>query len=488
MFSRLRSLNLVARFVLVGATVGLMVGAGIAWYLDTELTELALRQTAQRAIDQVDLASRDGLDPADLTAPHTDEKRARLAARLAPLVEEVRRPDSGLVRMHLFAPDGTIVYSDEPNVVGLVVAPESAPLLAQALSGQVGAKRSGLTSQKTTRLRQRYAGALEVYVPIRSGGQVVGVYEVYHTLAPVDAIRPLVWTTVTAGFALLFAALLGVVLGAASLIRRQQEERLRLIERAAQADALRRADALKNELISVVSHELRTPLTSVVGFSELLMARGLDEAQREDFVQLLHQEGLRLTELLDEFLDLQRIESGRQQFAPVPTDLRQVVERAVASTRTDPTHPLVLDLPATLPPVLADADRIHQVLVNLLSNARKYSPDGGEVRVSAALRGGEVEVAVADRGLGIPPEALERLFERFFRVDTSDRRAIRGTGLGLAIVRQIVHAHGGRAWAESAGCGHGSRFVFTLPTATTSATPPPKPRGVELSPAMGVGR
>jgi signal transduction histidine kinase len=350
MFSRLRSPSPVVRFVLVGAAVGLLVAVGIAWYLDAQLTALALRETAERGIDH----------------------------------------------------------------------------------------------------------------------------------------GPLVWTTVIGGFGLLFAALLVVARGAAALIRRQQAEQLGLIERAAQAEALRRADALKNELISVVSHELRTPLTSVVGFTELLMERGFDEAQREGFLQLLQQEGLRLTELLDEFLDLQRIESGHQQLAAIPTDLRAVLSRAAAAAQGDPSHPLAFDLPSELPLVQADPDRVHQVLANLLSNAKKYSPDGGEVRLSAVARDGEVEVSVADRGLGIPPEAMERLFERFFRIDTSDRRAIRGTGLGLAIVRQIVDAHGGRTWAESEGSGRGARFAFTLPFAKTSAAAAPKIRGRELCPTVGV--
>ena len=354
--ARLRNPGPVARFVLVGAAVGLLVGAGVAWYLDTELTALALRQTGGHTIDQIELTA---------------------------------------------------------------------------------------------------------------------------------AIRRLVWTTVTGGFALLLVALLLVVRGAASLVRRRHAERVRLIERAAQADALRQADALKNELISVVSHELRTPLTSVVGFTELLLSRGFDEAQRAGFLRLLHQESLRLTALVDEFVDLQRIESGRQQLAAVPTDLREVLTHAVATRQDDPSNPLVLDLSAELPLVQADADQVYQVLANLLSNAKKYSPQGGEVRVSAIARDGEVEVSVADRGLGIPPEAMERLFERFFRIDTSDRRAIRGTGLGLAVVRQIVAAHGGRIWAESEGAGRGARFVFTLPVAKTTADEPPT-RGRDLVPAMGV--
>jgi signal transduction histidine kinase len=281
----------------------------------------------------------------------------------------------------------------------------------------------------------------------------------------VRAIRPLVWSTVSGGFALLFAALLLVVRGAARLIRRQQAERVRLIEQAAEAAALRRMDAVKNELISVVNHELRTPLASVVGFTELLHTRQLDERKRKQFIEVLHQESLRLTTLVDEFLDLQRIESGRQQVVPTATDLASLLERAIASTGDDPTYPTTLEVEPALPLVRADVERVRQVLANLLSNARKYSPAGGPIRVTAARENGAVRVAVVDQGLGIPREAMPRLFEKFYRIDNSDRRRIKGTGLGLAIVREIVQAHGGEVWAESAGPGTGATFAFTLPIA-----------------------
>jgi signal transduction histidine kinase len=465
MKGRLHALGLMWRFALVGATVGMLVGAGIAWYIDQRLTDMALGQTAARAIDQVELATQGRIDLRDTQAPHTVEKRVRLSTMLSPLVERVQRPDSGLLRVHLFAPDGTIIYSDEPDVVGVFVDPAGAPLLKAALDGNIGSKHSTLSSAKAAKLRQKYDGALEVYVPFKIDGKVVGAYEVYHDLSPVRAVRPLVWSTVTGGFALLFAALMLVVRGAASLIGRQQSEQVRLVEQAAEAAALRRMDAVKNELISVVNHELRTPLASVVGFTELLMTRKLDDARRGQFVEVLHQESVRLTSLVDEFLDLQRIETGRQQIVPVPTDLCWLLERAVAGAGDDPNYPTTLEVDPTLHLVHADVDRVRQVLANLLSNAHKYSPAGGAIRVRATRRGEAACISVADEGLGIPSEAMPRLFEKFFRIDNSDRRRIKGTGLGLAIVREIVHAHGGSVWAESDGPGAGSTFSFTLPIA-----------------------
>jgi len=232
----------------------------------------------------------------------------------------------------------------------------------------------------------------------------------------------------------------------------------------------RELDRLKDELLGVVSHELRTPVASLVGFTELLLTRDYAEPQRREFLTVMLREGRRLTALINDFLDLQRLESGAQQIVLAPTPLRPLVERAVAAAGENLAAPISVELPDDLPLVLADTDRMEQVLGNLLSNARKYSPAGGDIRVAAQPAEGYVEVAVSDHGLGIPPDALPHMFERFYRVDNSDRRTITGTGLGLAIVRNMVEAHGGRIRAESAGLGEGSTFTFTLNMAQSAVT------------------
>ena len=225
----------------------------------------------------------------------------------------------------------------------------------------------------------------------------------------------------------------------------------------------REVQRLKDELVSVVSHELRTPLASIVGFAELLLSRTFAADEQREFLEIMLEEGHRLTALINDFLDLQRLESGRQEIRPVPTALGPLLQRAVQTAGLDPARPIVVELAPELPLVPMDADRILQVLTNLLSNARKYSPAGGEVRVLAREVDGCVEVSVRDQGLGLPAEAMGQLFEKFFRVDNSDRREIAGTGLGLAICRQIVERHGGRIWADSDGLGLGSTFTFALP-------------------------
>jgi CheY-like chemotaxis protein len=221
-------------------------------------------------------------------------------------------------------------------------------------------------------------------------------------------------------------------------------------------------DRAKDELVAMVSHELRTPLASLVGFSELLLSREFSGEQRKKYLETMLKEGQRLTELINDFLDLQRMEGGFKRLALGPASLPTLITRAVAIAGENSRSPIEVELPRDLPLVVADTNAIHQVLLNLLSNARKYSPGGGLIRVEAGVVDGFVEVSVRDHGLGIPADAIPRLFKKFYRVAGVDRRGISGTGLGLAICRGIVEAHGGRIALESGGLGHGSRFYFTL--------------------------
>ena len=233
--------------------------------------------------------------------------------------------------------------------------------------------------------------------------------------------------------------------------------------------AAKELDRAKDELIGMVSHELRTPLASLVGFTELLLERVVSETQRKQYLGTMLKEGRRLTDLINDFLDLQGLEGGYKKLDLGPADLRTVIARAIATAGDDPGTPIDVDLPSDLPLVIADTNAILQVLINMLSNARKYSPGGGPINVRAEVIADVVEVSIQDHGLGIPAEALPKLFNKFYRVANQDRRQISGTGLGLAISRRIIEVHGGRVGAESAGLGQGSRFHFTLRIITAEA-------------------
>ena len=225
----------------------------------------------------------------------------------------------------------------------------------------------------------------------------------------------------------------------------------------------------KDELIGMVSHELRTPLASLVGFTELMLERDLSVAQRKQYLETMLKEGRRLTDLINDFLDLQGLEGGYKKLDLGPSDLKSIIDRAVRAAGDDARTPIRVDLPPDLPLVVADINAIHQVLLNLMSNARKFSPGGGSIDVSATSLGDVVELSIVDHGLGIPAEALPKLFNKFYRVATPERRQIAGTGLGLAICRRIMEGHGGDIRAESQGIGQGSRFFFTLRAAGAAA-------------------
>jgi histidine kinase len=248
-----------------------------------------------------------------------------------------------------------------------------------------------------------------------------------------------------------------------------EDELARLGERFNQMAAdLEQAEDLRRRLIGDVSHELRTPLTAIKGYMEGLVD-GVLPATPETFQQI-HTEADRLSRLVDDLQELSRVESGAYALDLRPAALPALVE--TTAKRLGPQFErksitLSLSLPADLPPVLADSDRITQVLTNLVGNALQYTPPGGQVTVSAALAGREARISIADTGIGIPGEHLRHIFDRFYRVDKSrSRQAGGGSGIGLTIARAIVEAHGGVLQAHSAGPGAGSVFTFTLPLAT----------------------
>ncbi len=211
------------------------------------------------------------------------------------------------------------------------------------------------------------------------------------------------------------------------------------------------ADRLKTEFVSTVSHELRTPLSSIYGYTELMLNRDIETPKQHKYLKTIHSETERLANLVNDFLDVQRMESGKLSYKKTVVDILPLFEEMTSfyAASTD-RHVISFEVKDQVPHLIeADEEKLKQLLSNLLSNAVKYSPDGGNIRVELRSSTDEVHISVSDEGIGIPKDAVPKLFEKFYRVDNSDSRKIGGTGLGLAICKEIVTGHGGRITVES---------------------------------------
>lgn len=241
-------------------------------------------------------------------------------------------------------------------------------------------------------------------------------------------------------------------------------DRVRLQDEAREARALDEANRLKGELLSILAHEMRTPLASIKGYSTALLledAQWEPEKQRE-FLEIIDAECDNLSEIVRDLLESSIIDAGLLEIEKEPVLLPRLAEQAMRDiARRTKIHRFLVTFPDDFPMVEADPERIRQVFHNLLDNAVKYSPDGGLIVVRGEVSQSEVIISVADQGVGIAPEDLNRLFDKYFRVKSRSRRPVPGTGLGLPIAQTIVQKHGGRIWAESQ-LGKGTTLYFSL--------------------------
>ena len=232
---------------------------------------------------------------------------------------------------------------------------------------------------------------------------------------------------------------------------------------------IERLNELKSEFITLVSHEFRTGLVGIQGFSEMIRDSDLPVDEVKSYASEINKDAERLNRMINDMLDLDRIEAGRLTLRIEPVDVNLVLQGAVDRAHaSSERHQFTTALDPTQPIVQCDADRLAQIISNLLTNAVKYSPDGGVIEVDSRVTEGFVEVSMRDHGVGIAPEFAKRLFSRYERYEKTSGKVI-GTGLGLAIARQIVEMQGGRIWVDTA-VGAGSEFHFTLPLQAAKAS------------------
>lgn len=326
------------------------------------------------------------------------------------------------------------------------IAAERTPFITNQMQGdprvenQEWARREGMTA---------FAG-----FPLLAGGELQGVMAVTSA------------TKISEGTG---AALVRLASTVALVIRQRgaEQERTRLLgETVAAREAAEGASRAKDEFIAVVSHELRTPLTAILGWSRLLAGGDLSPAETAEAVGVIQRNALAQSQLVEDLLDVSRIISGKLRLDLRPADLPAVVAEAVGNIQpTAATKGVRLEtmIDPRAGPVSGDPDRLRQVVWNLLSNAVKFTPKGGKVQVRLSRVNSQVELHVSDTGVGIAPEFLPRMFERFTQADSSSTRSHSGLGLGLGIARHLVELHGGAISAHSDGVGRGATFVLSIP-------------------------
>ena len=312
-----------------------------------------------------------------------------------------------------------------------------------------------------------------IHAPMTYEGRVIGVLTAYATRGPMHFTDEFVELFAALANQLAMAAVNAQLYAEVQAYSHAMEEKVaRRTAELEKANArLLELDRLKSDFLSTVSHELRTPLTSIQSFSEILLRYEVDDVEkRRKFVEVIHNEAERLTRMINDLLDLSKIEAGRLELHPEHLELESAFSRAIATT-----HPLLAEkgivvestIEEGLPPVCADADWLHQVLTNLLGNAVKFSPEEGRIHLGGKRRKDFALISVADEGPGIPPDRLEQVFERFHQLRDPQKSHPLGTGLGLTISREIVERMGGKIWVESEP-GAGAVFYFTIPLAPDS--------------------
>jgi len=468
--------------------VALLFAAGaILWFVNHNTTIQAEKGSAARAAFVIKvLVQTQELHAADFEAVATPQRQRELDA----LFQRTETLD-GFVRANLMSRTGLVTYSTYHPLIGESVAGPGAS--HQRALGSEGVHEIGRLRDQSGNETGRKI--LRSALPIRSRGeaQAFGVVEIaqdyravakvaHRTLYPVAVFLLLSLLVLCAALVPILRRVTAAVeernrqlvvqastlersLAAAQESRSEAESARRTL--AEQNKRLRELDRLKDEFLSLVSHELRTPLTSIRGYLDLVLDEEAGELNSEQrrFLEAVERNSGRLLRLVGDLLFVAQADAGRLSLEQAKVDLASLAAdcvEGVAPTAAEKSINLILSA-TPVPAFVGDRGRLGQVLDNLVSNALKFTPEGGTVEVSTKLSGDHVSIEVSDNGIGIPAADQPRLFERFFRSSVAEEQAIPGTGLGLAIVKAIVEAHKGEITIESDPGGGGTTFRVDLP-------------------------
>ena len=473
--------RLVLRFAIGALVVFVVTGMGISFLMIRNVRARAESAASFHARFVTVAVLAPALQGFDLTAPFSESERDALDA----LVRERILSDGRTVRVKVWRLDGTVVYSDEPALIGRRF-PDELTDLKEVGDGAVVSGISDLDERENSFERNLADKLFFTYVPLRErpGGPVLAVVELYQRYAVIQSeIDTLVRTltlTFGLGLLLLYAGLLPIVLRASRTLRtqnqrlREQTEQLNvLLAREQQTvSELRDLGQKKTDFVAAASHELRTPLTAILGYITTLQRPEFadDPAARAEFLAAAEQQTTRLVQLITNLLNAAHLEDGTRPILVERFDMDELVHDALRSVgaRGDRVRS---EVPDGLPPLQGDTDRIREILTNLLDNALKYSPAGGEIVLGTSLDGDLLRIWVRDRGVGIDPSEHERIFDRFHQVDQTSTRPFGGVGLGLHLSRAMARDLGGDLTVESTP-GLGSTFTLLIPAVSASDSIP----------------
>lgn len=473
--------RIVAWFALTSLVVFVLIGVVITGLRARDVRAREERAAASRAELVANEAIGPSLTASDLSGPITGLRYDAVEQQ----VRTVLRADPGVLRVKVWGTDGSVLFSNDPAEVGMHPALEDD--LANALSGTLESDISDLTAPENVGERKLGSRLFETYVPFRlgMGGPVVGVIEVYQDYsliqAEIDRLTRTLSISLAFGLLALYAVLLPLMVGVTRTLRRQNQQLSEqadqlsdLLEREQSTVAeLRALDRLKSDFVAATSHELRTPLTSIRGYVHILRGADLssDPVVTEALAAIERQSG-RLVRLIANVLQESNLDDGDTENAVFRFGFGDLVREVIADFH-DASGRIVDETPDDLPLVAGDRRRLQDVLVNLVDNAVKYSSAPKPVAIGASVDDTRLTFWVRDEGIGIAPEELSRIFERFYQVDQSATRSYGGVGLGLHIVGGLLEAVGGSIDVESQP-DVGSTFTVSIPLAIFQEEPATK--------------